>query len=178
MVRVRLDNMARNGRRAAKMKVACAVLGQVKLLTPWAQSHRHCAAIDWSVPRGTLSRVFTKNTDYIVVSFLFVLVFLCVCCFLCFLLLLSICAPPPWFLTLWKVKGEGPKNGQNSIWCKTGHHQICRDFRFLRRSPCGSRAGCSVWRWPHPPEHSLPRHPQEPEPKATCTNDLGNLNSV
>ena len=34
--------------------------------------------------------------------------------------------PPPWFLTLWEVKGEvGPKNGQNSSWCKTGHLQIC-----------------------------------------------------
>ena len=53
--------------------------------------------------------------------------------------------PPPWFWTLWKVKGEGEapkwpkfmmgtkhrenkgaKKGQNSIWSKTGHLQICR----------------------------------------------------
>ena len=47
--------------------------------------------------------------SFFVVLFLFVL-----CCSLCFLLFfvpgnsswLSFCAPPPWFLTLWKVKGE------------------------------------------------------------------------
>ena len=31
---------------------------------------------------------------------------------------LSFCAPSPWFLILWKITGEGPKNGQNSIWGK------------------------------------------------------------
>ena len=36
------------------MEVAWAVLGQVRLSTPWAQPQRHCAATDWSVPRVDL----------------------------------------------------------------------------------------------------------------------------
>ena len=59
--------------------------------------------------------------SFFVVLFLFVLCFLC---FFCSSFLASLpgspsAPPPPWFLTLWKVKGEGkPKNGQNSLWGK------------------------------------------------------------
>ena len=79
MVRASFENMAKNGRRAAKMKVAWAVLGQASnAMTPTAASLR-CN---------------------------------------------------------WLVRAAG---------------------NVSRLAPCGSGTGCSVWRWPQPPEHSLPR---------------------
>ena len=57
-----------------------------------------------------------------------------------------------------------------------GHRRItaCRGVDLVPRlAPCGSGTRCSVWRWPYPPEHSLPRHPHEPGRNATHPNDSG-----